>query len=239
MRRYVLTTILVLAAVFTLVESIVSQFITIPENWFVFVIFVTMIAIVEMLKNVEDLERSFEDVLSESGWSQVTRYPNFENFYEDLSESVEDAEESLYLTHIRNESPDDFDAESTKEYFDKLEHWCQTHPSGRVKRITTLSNPKMVSWGEELVQRTERISNFYVRICDWEFKFPFINLAIIDEQEVYIALTADQAEETTGLRIQDDEIATSFVKYFNNVWSKSTELKKGLESKRGVEIKQH
>lgn len=84
--------------------------------------------------------------------------------------------------------------------------------------------------GEELSNKTEEINNFYVRVCDWELDFPFINLAIIDEEEVYIALTADTAQETTGVRIQDEHVADSFVSYFNHMWGESESIDRKLDS---------
>lgn len=175
-----------------------------------------------------------ENVINETGYAQNLVFPSYESFYDALNNSVEDANESLCLTHIRNESPDDFDAESTRNYFNKLEKWCEEHPSGQIKRVTALSNEKMVSWGDELSNRTKETDNFYVRVCDWELDFPFINLAIIDEKEVYIALTADTAQETTGVRIQDEKVANSFVKYFNHMWLKSNNIDEKLED---IELK--
>lgn len=101
------------------------------------------------------------------------------------------------LTHIRDEPPTHFVL--GKSYFDKIEKWCLEHPPCPVRRITALNNEAMIQWAEELFKMTKRNGNFHVRICDWKSRFPMINMAIIDETKVFLAITADIAERTAGL----------------------------------------
>ena len=228
-KRYILLTLLAAFAAFAIINTYFSSIISIPNNWFVSAIFVALLFIVEDLRKINKVEDRLDDIINETGYAQTLVFPSYEEFYNSLNNSVEEADTSLYLTHIRNESPEEFDAESTRNYFNKLEKWCEEHPSGQIKRVTTLSNDRMLEWGKELSNRTEKTSNFYVKVCGWELDFPFINLAIVDEKEVYIALTADTAQETTGIRIQDKKVADSFVKYFNHMWIKSQRIDEKLD----------
>jgi len=223
-KRYVITTLLAVSALFALFEGYFSAAIDIPDNWYISAIFIALILVVEMTTDVKQLENEFTNVVEESGWSRVDVYPSYEEFYDNLSSSVEQANKSLYLTHVRNESPDEFDAESTRQYFNKLERWCENNPSGQVKRVTTLSNDRMVKWGEELSEMTNEVNNFYVRVCNWDLGFPFINFAIVDDSEIYIALTSDTAQETKGIRIRDEEVVSAFVGYFDHMWMNSTKI---------------
>ena len=223
-KKYLLTFFLLVSSLFALFESYFSTLINLPGNWYISAIFIALIFIVEAIYDINTLKDNIDKVLVKSGWKRVKVFPSYEHFYDDLAKSLDSATSSLYLTHIRDQSPEDFDAESTRNYFSKLEKWCKKNPSGQIKRITTLSNSKMVDWGKELHKKTSSISNFYVRTCNWELSFPFINLAIIDNDEVYIALTTDTAQETIGIRINDKEISQAFISYFNNMWVSSIEL---------------
>lgn len=224
LKRYTLLTLLGAFAAFAIINTYFASFVSVPDNWFVSAIFVALLFIVEDLRQVNQIEEKLDNMMNEAGWSQTIVFPSYEEFYDSLNRSVGQADSSLYLTHVRNQSPEDFDAESTRNYFSKLEDWCEQNPSGQIKRVTTLSNKKMVEWGEELSERTSNTNNFYVKVCDWRLDFPFINLAIIDEEIVYIALTADTAQETTGVRIHDKEVAESFVNYFNYMWMNSDDI---------------
>lgn len=51
-----------------------------------------------------------------------------------------------------------------------------------------------------------------------------INMAIIDETKVFLAITADIAERTAGLQINDHAMAKYFSDYYDNVWAHSIEL---------------
>jgi len=235
LKRRVISIVVFGIFVISLIELFASEFVPISDDWFVPIVFLCLVLIIEIISDLYSIEEKVDLVVEESGYSKVDMYYNYADYFRALSTGLKAADSSVYLTHVRHQSPDDFSSQEVDDWFNEVQQWCDRNPSSPVRRITTLSNERMLEWGETLKQYTEEKSNFYIKTIDWEFEFPMVNMVIFDEEEVYLTLTSDTAEQTKGVRVRDPEMAEAYVEYFNYMWRYSDELNNRLKELRSGE----
>jgi hypothetical protein len=80
----------------------------------------------------------------------------------------------------------------------------------------------MAKWANEEKQKANRVANYYFRVLEWALPFAFINMAIIDGHEVYLAITPGEIERTRGICIKDVEIVNYFRDYYHVLWQRTT-----------------
>lgn len=221
-RRFETRVTSILLSIFLFV-SIASNYVSalriLPNGWEIPVILGALIIIVEMLSIIFNIDNNIEKVIESFSSTNTIRYDTYHEFYDDLNDSLKRAKKSLCLTHIRDEPPASFVL--GQKYFDSIELWCKEHPGASARRITAASNNDMTSWVNEQVETSKRCQNFRVRVCEWKSVFPMINMAILDDEKVFLAISSDAPERTTGIQIEDKGISKYFRDYFDNVWSNS------------------
>lgn len=212
--------------IFAIMSGYLGKFIQIPKSWEIPIILAALLMITRMLSTLYHVDENIKKILEKEGVINIKRYDAYGEFYHDLGIALGNAKHSLDLTHIRNDPPEQFVL--GKSYFDSIEKWCAKNPGAPVRRITATNNSLMLDWAKELYETTKRCPNFHVRICDWRSKYPMINMAIIDGKTVFLAITADIAERTAGLKINDPSMAKYFSDYYDNVWAHSTDVEDHL-----------
>jgi|GEM_PF-5227260 len=230
--------VLAIALVLLIILSIVPRLVRLPKKWEIPVILLSLLSIILTLSTllyriddtlgnvdseVENVHSKVELLLQKVGGPLVDRYDTRPEFYTSLMHAVDSAENSLVLTHIRDLPPDTTIPEE-KKYFETVKYWCETHPGGSVRRMIAVNNPKMLKWAESLLEFHNEHRNFYVKVCEWKASFPMVNMAIVDEKKVFLAVTGSIAHDTPGLQIQDPMIVRLFSNYYSNAWGKSKNL---------------
>jgi len=190
-----------------------------PNGWYVVAIFCLLFSVAVPVTDIRERIEKIELASHRAGFS---KYRNTREFYQALENAMKNAKHELLLTHIRLDPPAKFT--EGEEYYGLVEKWATDHPEGVVKRISTNTPEKMKEWASQQQVRAKRQSNYYFRVIEWSNQFSHINMAIIDEKTVYIAISGDTAEETSGLETSDSEIVGNFKKYFNIMWSHATRL---------------
>jgi hypothetical protein len=69
---------------------------------------------------------------------------------------------------------------------------------------------------------------FEVRVVDWRVDAPAVNMAIIDNEVVFLAVTSDSVTRTGGIAVEEREVASHFSDYYRTLWNASTPLEKLL-----------
>ncbi len=220
--------------IFSIISNFIEKIFIISEKWEIPLIFASLSIITIMLFTLYNIEHNVEMLIKKEGLG-FQRYKNYNEFYKDLERVVSTANNSLDLTHIRNEPPSCFI--SGKSYFEKVEKWCQKHKECPVRRIIAINNNEMLQWAKELFEMTENNKNFFVRVCDWKLKFPMINMSIIDGNNVFLAITADFFEKTPGIQIKDPITTKYFIDYYENLWYNSEPISQELLDRRFNEMK--
>jgi hypothetical protein len=60
----------------------------------------------------------------------------------------------------------------------------------------------MREWAEGLLQSMHKCRRFEVRVVDWRVDAPAVNMAIIDNEVVFLAVTSDSVTRTGGVKGQ-------------------------------------
>jgi len=190
-----------------------------PEKWFVVGIFSFLFSISVFSMKIPEMSRRIRLIENKINVRGFEKFSNHKTFYEALEISVKNAKNELLLSHIRDEPPSSY--RGGKNYFSYVENWANSRPEGIVKRIGAYGNPAMKSWADSQHEASQSIPNYYFRVVPWTMKFPFLNMAIIDRQEVFIAISTGEAEGTKALKFNDAETAAYLTEYFSHVWNHS------------------
>jgi len=196
-----------------------------PISWNTPVVLAALYAILRLVGPVPQI-RSDVRYLREVANVRVQRMPNVKDFYDSLNDAVESATSTLDLTHIRDTPPEDFGEHATK-FYSQLLDWCAVE--GRsVRRIICIRSPAMHEWARQLADETKHRSRFKVRVINWAIPAPAMNMAIVDNKVVYLALTGSTPERTKGLGIEDEAGSQYFSDYYENLWHSSTDIDEWL-----------
>jgi hypothetical protein len=198
----------------------------VPASWNTPVVLFALYAIVKLVGSLPEIHTDVR-FLREVADVRVQRMPNVKDFYDNLERAVDQATATLDLTHIRDSPPADFGA-GAGDFFNEVVRWCGTE--GRsARRIISVQSPAMYDWAQELAARTEHLPQFRVRVIDWSIAAPAMNMAIIDEKAVYLALTGSTLERTRGLGIEDQTATQYFTDYYENLWDCGKDLRVWLD----------
>lgn len=74
----------------------------------------------------------------------------------------------------------------------------------------------------------ERQANFSVRVTSRSAGLPVINMAILDEKEVFLAISGESPEQTAGVWVSDEEVGRYFSDYYDHLWTQSQPLQQSL-----------
>jgi hypothetical protein len=216
--------LLLFALIVLLGASVATAALHVNAAWQSPLIFLALIAILRLVVPVDEIHEDVKYLRGVAGLS-VQTYPTVEAFYIDLRHAVNEAELSLDLTHIRNQSPVEFVGREPSEYFREVLDWVSTNESRAVRRIIAVRNHEMLIWAQQLAVETEQFARYRVHVIDWSIESPAINLALVDSRVAFLAVTGETVERTRGIAIEDEHVATYFVEYFNNLWREAKPLK--------------
>jgi hypothetical protein len=236
----VVSAVVVVLAVLALVDAVVDF---VPQEVLTSGIFVALLAVLRMCTRmyavdartkalVESTERlehrstrldaTLADVAGAITGPHVTTYPNAHAFYADMGAALRGAEMRLDLTHIRAETPKDFGA-AADGWFDEVREWLAVHPARSARRVISSTSPDVVAWAEQ-TQRELHGLNFYIEVIPWPLSIPAVNIAIIDEKRVFIALPGATPQSSPGLASEDPLTVGHFLESFNAMWNEGVLL---------------
>lgn len=200
--------------------------VTVPASWNTPVVLFALYAIVRLVGSLPEIKTDVR-FLREVANVRVQRMPNAREFFDNLDKALDEATSTLDLTHVRDTPPSEF-GQGTGAFFARVVEWCGVE--GRsVRRIIAVRSPAMYEWARELEAATANFPQFKVRVIDWAIPAPAMNMAIIDEKAVYLALTGSTIERTRGLGIEDETATQYFRDYYDNLWGASVDLKRWLK----------
>lgn len=202
--------------------SFVATVFGLPTKWQTPMILVALILIITLLSPVQEI-RSDVHYLRYTRPTSARTFEKLQSFYDELSQTVSLATTKVDLTHIRDNPPDDFGMQAG-EYMKALEEWVASDDSHSARRIISVTNPRMMEWAKQLKNIQDRIPGYHVRVVDWSIPAPALNMAIIDDRAVFLALTGAIVERTSGFAVEDSTTASYFSEYYEVLWNAGTDL---------------
>lgn len=220
--------VLYAALVVLLGASIASAALHVNAAWQSPLIFLALLAILRLVTPVDEIHQDVKYLRDLAGLS-VQTYPTVDAYYIDLRHAVNEATVSLDLTHIRNQAPPEFVGREPSEYFKQVRDWVGASDSRSIRRIISIKNAEMLTWAKQLAEEIEGIPRYRVSVLDWSIESPAINLAIVDQRVVFMAITGETIERTRGIAVEDEHVAAYFVEYYNTLWREAQPLQKFLQ----------
>ena len=218
-----------------IIELFIPQF-NLATAWIILPVVLMLLFISYQLTQLTEVNNKIGMFVDDHGYNKVEVYNNYPDFYKSLAGGLDEAENSVYLTHVRDQTPEEFNADEANEWFQKIKDWAEDNPGTPIRRVTSMNTENMVSWGRELKRQTNEVSNFNINVVDWDHGFQMVNFVVYDEKELYVTLTSDTAEETKGAKIVDEELARAYADYFNSLWNFSKPLDEVIEDDIDLEL---
>lgn len=234
LRRDLEHKVLLVILVILFVGSVVTAIENVEARWQVPLILLALIAIIRLVTPVEEIHTDVQYLKSLSTSAKVNPYPSLEAFYADLRHALSQAKYTLDLTHIRDNPPADF-GDHASGWFDAVVDWLEADPARSVRRLIAIRNEAMHEWAQELERVSDRLPRLEVRVVTWNIDAPAINVAIIDGNVVFLAVTGEMLERTRGIAVEDPGVAHYFSDYYNNVWHCADSLSSYLAKRKGGE----
>lgn len=110
--------------------------------------------------------------------------PGQSDVYLRMLSSVGSARKSIRTTHLRN-TPLHAVGREALEFQNAVHHWLVQDPTRELTRVVSLK-PAMVQHAIGMIAVSEMEQNYQVIGLDWKLDTPAVNLAIIDDRELFI-----------------------------------------------------
>jgi len=191
-------------------------------------ILAALFALLRVGARIYDVEDASNAILAKvQRGTNVQRFRTYPEFYEALASALPRTERSMRLTHIRDDPPDAFSVDSG--YYSDVERWAERNPGCPARRVIAVNNDRMREWAMSLKEIEDRLRNFNVRVTSRSAGLPVINMAILDEARVFLAISGESPEETAGVAIEDPEVGRYFADYFDHLWARSQPLAEAVK----------
>jgi hypothetical protein len=205
------------------VASILTSIFNVDAKWQTPLIFLALIAILRLLTPVDEIHTDVRYLRELSSSAKISPFPTIDAFYADLRHALSKATYSLDLTHIRDNPPQDF-GEHASGWFEAVLEWLSKDSARSARRLISVRNEGMRTWAAELQRASSQVSRLQVRVVDWSVDAPAINMAIVDANVVFLAVTGELLERTRGIAVEDHAVASYFTDYYNNLWHAAVPL---------------
>lgn len=215
--------LLIAALVVLAIASIVTAAFGVPPEWQTPIVLVALLAIILLLSPVEEIHSDVRFLRAAATSVKVERFPNVDEFYSQLNAAIAKGTSTVDLSNVRDEPPKDFGGAATG-WSDKVAEWVEAAPGRSIRRVIAIRSEAMREWALELQQLEARLSGYHVRVVDWVLEAPALNMVIIDEKVVFLAITGAEAERTRGLGIEDSVSGDYFTAYYDRLYKSGTPL---------------
>ena len=86
----------------------------------------------------------------------------------------------------------------------------------------------MLAWAQHLAKSQSKMPRYHIRVVDWSINAPALNMAVVDNKAVFLALTGETVERTKGFAIEDETTAEYFTHYYTVLWNAGVDLQEFL-----------
>ncbi len=180
-------------------------------------ILMALLLIIFLISPVEQIHKDVRFLRETTVGVKVKTFDSMRQFYKALDDALDAARRSLDLTHIRDNPPDDFGTNAAT-YYEGVINWLNEDSDRSVRRIIAVRNARMHAWAVQLSEQCQKSAGFQVRVINWAIDAPAVNMAVIDEQVVFLALTGDALQRTGGVALEHDLVGRFFGDYYDNLF---------------------
>lgn len=153
----------------------------------------------------------------------VTVYNNNGEFYAAGRQSIETAIGRIRATYIRQYPPSDVTSPEAAQYFATMLEWARqpgVRSASRIFGIPIASELARRNFLDYLIQHlaeTEPIKNYQARVFEYTARGDGLNMALLDEEVSFLAVSGHGPQNLTGMRIDDDRATKLLIQYFDQL----------------------
>jgi hypothetical protein len=189
------------------VASIVLNIVGLDPKWYLPAIFLALYGIFRM-------------VATQYKQSAVTSafYPNTSEFYASMQRRMQSAQSYIWATYVRLVPPPGFNSAEANSYFQYGLDWARRNPDREFGRIVAApAGNEMRTWLLQHHADTKSINNYLVRVVPYVGRIDGINMAVIDDKIVFLALSGE-GQRMTGHSIETSGLVQAFKEYYITWW---------------------
>ena len=154
---------------------------------------------------------------------QVSETLDLDSYYRALQRFLAQAEDTVLLTQIRDETPDEQGIEAVK-WQSALEDWLGAKPGRVVKRVMSTPNDSMKAWAASVASKYDGRDNFQIRRINGESGVPAINFAVFDKKAVLMAISGATRQQGRGVGIEHPNVCEYFAGYFERLFDNAEKV---------------
>lgn len=148
---------------------------------------------------------------------ETLNYDNETEFFNALRYALGRARGSVLVTQIRDQPPGQ-QGEAAAAWAKELTAWAD-QGTNVVQRVMSLPNDDMREWARNQLSDRKAGAALATRAVNGEKGVPAINLAIFDEQAVFVILTSKDQMSFQGIGISSAKVARYFKGHFEVLWN--------------------
>jgi hypothetical protein len=196
------------------ITSIILGVINVSVRWYIPGIFMAMYLIYQTLIGTRPSRTGLESSF----------YGSNSEFYSSTQRRMQSATRHIWVTYVRLVPPPGFESPEADSYFKYGLAWARQNRDRELRRIVGAPDQGPVAeWLVRHYSETKDIGNYLVRVSPFSGPVDGINIAIIDDRAVFIALSGE-GNRLTGHSLDTPEAVHAFREYFLQWWDSCERL---------------
>lgn len=154
----------------------------------------------------------------------VTFYRNNSEFYSAAAEYARSASSIMRLTYLRHVPPVQITSQEAADYFAAVLEWARQPGHRSALRIISAPmsgqapEPIMLNWIKSHYVDVQEVLNYDVRILPWMPRGDGLNMALFDEDTVFVAVSGESRQHVNGLTLSGRRVHQYFADHFTQLW---------------------
>ncbi|MFI5863403.1 helix-turn-helix domain-containing protein [Streptomyces sp. NPDC051546] len=154
-------------------------------------------------------------------------YRDNREFYEAARACVLKARSEIRVTYTRRYPPSQYTTPASAAYFRAVLDWAETSSEDErsVRRIIGMpehegiADPDMLAWARGHHEDSRHILNYEANVLRWPAAADGLNMALIDDNVVFLAFSGGPRQRLNGFRVEDPVFMNYFSAYFDQLWA--------------------
>ncbi|MGH4011614.1 MAG: helix-turn-helix domain-containing protein [Pseudonocardiaceae bacterium] len=165
----------------------------------------------------------------------VTFYRNNSKFYRAAAEYAKSASSIMRLTYVRQVPPTQVTSREAAEYFATVLEWARQPGHRFVLRVigipifNEVPEPQMLSWIKSHHLDVQEILNYEARIVPWMNRGDGLNMALFDEDAVFVAVSGESRQDLKGMAFPDRKVHQYFTAHFTQLWHNAESIQRFIQ----------
>jgi hypothetical protein len=169
--------------------------------------------------------------------ASISRYQDNGEFYAAAHQSIMTASREIRLTYVRQYAPDEVSSSEAAEYFAAILDWAGQPGVRSVKRIwgipvaRTRARRNMLDFLRRHLSEIEGrdLRNYQARVYEYAAVADGLNMALIDQEVAYLAISGFGPQDLSGMRIDSSTFTAALTRHFDQLLAGSKELREYVD----------